>query len=71
MAQYSSLLGTYIEVIYHFWDLNLRASGKLLSDSGSFIIVLQDGDQDGCNPVFQLKLPYDCITKIERSFSNE
>lgn len=66
MARYSSLLGTGIEVVYRYWCIDLRASGKLLNDSGTFIIVAQHLDQDGSIRVYQLKLPYDSIIKIER-----
>jgi len=66
MAQYSSLLGTGVEVAYRFCCTNLSASGKLLSDSGTFVIIEQHLDQDGSIRVYQLKLPYDCIIKIER-----
>lgn len=66
MAQYSSLLGTGVEVAYRFCCTNLSASGKLLSDSGTFVIIEQHLDQNGSIRVYQLKLPYDCIIKIER-----
>ncbi len=66
MARYSSQLGTGIEVVYRSCSIDLRAFGKLLSDSGTFIIVEQHLDQDGSIRVYQLKLPYDCIIKIER-----
>ena len=66
MARYSSLLGTGIEVVYRYWNIDLRVSGKLLSDSGTFIIVAQHLDQDGSVRVYQLKLPYDCIIQVER-----
>jgi len=66
MARYSSLLGTGIEVVYRFCCTNLSASGKLLSDSGTFVIIEQHLDQNGSIRVYQLKLPYDCIIKVER-----
>ena len=66
MARYSSLLGTGVEVVYRFCCIDLSASGKLLSDSGTFVIIEQYHDQNGSIRVYQLKLPYDCIIKIER-----
>ena len=65
MAQYSSLIGTRIEVAYRAWGLDLRASGILLYDSGTFIILEQHFDPT--NTQYQLKLPYDCIIKIEQN----
>lgn len=62
MARYSSLIGTKIEVAYRDWGLDLRACGKLLRDSGSFIIVEQDLAQPSAK--YQVKLPYDCIVRI-------
>jgi hypothetical protein len=66
MAQYSSLLGTGIEVLYRFCCIDLRASGRLLSDSGTFVIIEQHLDHGGSVRVYQLKLPYNCIIKIEQ-----
>lgn len=65
VAQYSSLVGTEVEVLYHAWNLALRASGKLLHDSGTFIILEQHFDRT--NTKYRLKLPYDCIIKIEQN----
>ena len=65
MAQYSSLIGTSVEVAYRAWGLDLRASGTLLYDSGTFIILEQHFDSTKTK--YQLKLPYDCITKIEQN----
>lgn len=65
VPQYSSLIGTRIEVAYRAWSLNLRASGNLLCDSGTFIIVEQHLYRT--NTKYQLKLPYDCIIKIEQN----
>jgi len=66
MARYSSLLGTGVEVAYRFCCTNLSASGKLLSDSGTFVIIEQYDDQNGSIRVYQLKLPYEFIIKVER-----
>ncbi len=67
MARYSSLLGTSIEVVYRFFDVDLRAFGKLLGDSGTYIIIERHLNQDGSVRVCQLSLPYDHILKIERN----
>jgi hypothetical protein len=64
MARYSFLLGTGIEVFYRFHGIALCACGKLLRDSGTFIIVEQRLARNGSSPVHQLKLPYDCIIKV-------
>jgi hypothetical protein len=67
VARYSSLIGTGIEVVYRAWNLDLRTSGKLLRDSGTFIIVEQHLEQERSIRNYQLKLPYNCIIKIERN----
>jgi len=67
MARYSSLLGTSIEVVYRFFDADLRAFGKLLGDSCTYVIIERRLDQDGSVRVCQLRLPYDYILKIERN----
>ena len=67
MARYSSLLGTSIEVVYRFFDVDLRAFGKLLGDSGTYIIIERRLDQGGSIRVCQLRLPYEHILKIERN----
>jgi hypothetical protein len=66
VAQYSSLIGTSIVVAYRACGLNLGASGILLHDSGTFIIVEQHFDPT--NTKYQLKLPYDCIVKIDQNY---
>jgi hypothetical protein len=65
MAQYSSLIGTSIDVAYRAWSLDLRASGKLLHDSGTFIIIEQHLERTSTK--YQLKLPYDCIIRIKQN----
>jgi hypothetical protein len=65
VAQYSSLIGTSIAVAYRAWSLELRASGNLLHDSGTFIIIEQHSERT--NTKYQLKLPYDCIITIEHN----
>jgi hypothetical protein len=65
VAQYSSLIGINIEVLYHAWGLDLRAFGILLYDSGTFIILEQHFDRTKTK--YQLKLPYDCIINIEQT----
>ncbi len=66
MARYSSLLGTGIEVVYRYCGMDLRPSGELLADSGTYIIVEEHLDQDGSSGVYPLRLPYACIIRIER-----
>ena len=66
MARYSSLLGTGIEVVYRYSGMDLRASGKLLADSGTYIIVEEHVDEDGSSGEYPLRLPYACIVKIDR-----
>jgi hypothetical protein len=39
-ARYSSLLGRRIEAVYLDSGVNLTESGVLLSDSGSFVIIV-------------------------------
>jgi len=69
MARYSSLLGTGIVVVYRFFDVDLRAFGKLLGDSGTYVIIERRliQDPDGSVRVSQLKIPYERILKIERN----
>jgi hypothetical protein len=64
MGRYSSLLGTGIELVYRFCDVDLRISGKLLSDSGTCIIIELNLDQEGNLRVCRMELPYDCIVRL-------
>jgi hypothetical protein len=61
MARYSSLLGICIEILYNFCNIDLCASGELLSDSDTFTIVEHHLDQTGSIRVYLLKFPYPCI----------
>jgi hypothetical protein len=69
MGRYSSLLGTSIELVYRSFGVDLRTSGKLLSDSGTYIIIELSLDHEERLHVCRLKLPYDCIVRLNESYA--
>ena len=70
MSRNTSLLGRRVEVVYHFGAIELFASGVLLGDADESILIEQDADQYGSLRVFQLKIPWSWIIRLNESHSD-
>jgi hypothetical protein len=60
----SLLLGRRVEVLYSFGSIELFADGLLLDYSDDAILIEQQADQYGPIPIFQVKIPYAWIIRL-------
>jgi hypothetical protein len=67
MAQYSALLGRYVEVRYRAGELLLTAAGTLVADSGKSIFLEERFSQQGKEKTFRWEIPYQSIMKLNES----
>ncbi len=65
MAQYFTLLGRRVEVLYRAGDILLPATGTLVADSGRSIFLEEHFSQHGKEKTFRWEIPYQSIVGLE------
>jgi hypothetical protein len=64
MERYHALVGKHVEAHYRTSDIQLSATGTLVSDSGKSVIIEERFSQNGKPKTMRVEIPYEFIIRI-------
>ncbi len=67
MGRYQSLVGKRVEAHYRAGDLQLSATGTLVSDSGESVFLEDRFIQSGKEKTLRVEIPYQYLIAMEES----
>ena len=57
-------MGKRVQVHYRTADMNLSATGTLVSDTGKSLFLEERFSQTGRNKTMRVEIPYECVIRL-------